>query len=61
MHNDTKASEAYIREIIHIPEKIGIECIIALGYPDESIPPRTKEELHYEKVYLNLYRAAYNL
>jgi len=60
-HSDTKTSEAYIRELLRIPEKIRIESIIALGYADEKIPPRTQEELHYEKVYFNLYGATYSL
>jgi nitroreductase len=61
MHDYVITSEAYIREIIHIPEKIRIESIIALGYAVEIIPPRTKEELQYEKVYLNFYEKTYKL
>ena len=61
MHNDTTTSEAYIRELLRIPEKIRIESIIALGYADERKPPHTQEELQYEKVYSNLYGESYRL
>ena len=32
-----------------------IECIMAVVYPDEEKTPHKKEELQYDKVYLNSY------
>jgi len=61
MHNDTKTAQEYIGQILHIPEKLKVESIIALGYPDEKKSPHTKEELQYEKVYFNLYGELYKL
>ncbi|MFQ5715218.1 MAG: nitroreductase family protein [Candidatus Scalinduaceae bacterium] len=59
MHNETKTSEAYVSEILDIPLRLKVESIIAVGYPDEKKPPHKKEELQYEKVYLNQYGKLY--
>jgi nitroreductase len=61
MHNDAKTAQEYISQILHIPEKLKVESVIALGYPDEKKSPHTKEELEYEKVYFNLYGKLYKL
>jgi len=61
MHSDTTISEAYIQELLRIPEKIRIESIIALGYADEKKSPHTKEELQHEKVYFRLFGETYKL
>jgi hypothetical protein len=34
---------------------IVVECIIALGYPDESKAPHRKENLEYHKIHMGLY------
>ena len=61
MHNDTKTAQEYIGQLLHIPEKLKVESIIAVGYPDEQKTPHAKEELQYEKVYFNLYGELYKL
>lgn len=48
-----KPADERIREILHIPKKYNVECVIALGYKAEE--PRNKkeknfkEDVHYEK------------
>lgn len=59
MHNETTTSEAYVAEVLDIPSRLKVESIIAVGYPDEKKPPHKKEELQYEKVYLNQYGKLY--
>ncbi len=59
MHNETKTSKAYVSEVLDIPSRLKVESIIAVGYPDEEKPPHKKEELQYEKVYLNQYGKLY--
>lgn len=59
MHNDTKTAEEYISEILDIPAKVRVESIMAVGYPVEKIPPHTKEELQYEKAYIEQYGKLY--
>ena len=54
-HNDTKTAEAYVAELLGLPESLKVESIIAIGYPGEMKPPRNKEELPYGKVFINRY------
>ena len=61
MHNDAKTAQEYIGQTLHIPEKLKVESIIALGYPAEQKTPHAKEGLEYEKVYFNVYGELYKL
>lgn len=50
--NDEDGSvEDSIKEILNIPENYRVECMIAIGYPDEEKNPHDEEELGYEKVH----------
>lgn len=55
VHDKSQTAQGYISKLLNIPEKIKVESIIAVGYPDEQKPPHKKETLQYEKVYLNSY------
>ena len=55
MHDETETAQAYVSRLLGIPEKLQLEAIIAVGYPDESNPPHSKHELSYENVHLNRY------
>ena len=55
MHNETQTAETYIAHLLKIPSDLKVESMIAIGYPAESKPPHSKEELQKEKVYLNQY------
>jgi nitroreductase len=55
MHDETQSAEAYIANLLNIPSHLKVESMIAIGYPAESKPPHSKEELQNEKVYLNQY------
>ena len=55
MHDETQTAEAYIAHQLNISSHLKVESMIAIGYPAESKPPHTKEELQNEKVYLNQY------
>jgi nitroreductase len=55
MHDETQTAEAYIAQLLNIPSHLKVESMIAIGYPAESKPPHSKEELQTEKVYLNQY------
>lgn len=50
MHNETQSSEDYIKDVLHLPESMKVESIIAFGYPDETREPIPREELEYEKI-----------
>ncbi len=59
MHNEMITSEKYVSEVLDIPSRLKVESIIALEYPDEKKPPHKKEELQYEKVFVNQYGKFY--
>jgi nitroreductase len=59
MHDGQKSSQEYITDILNIPAKMRVESIIAIGYPDETLPPHEKEELLYEKVHRDIYGRPY--
>ncbi len=52
-------AKSWQKKVLDIPSRLKVESIIAVGYPDEKIPPHKKEELQYEKVYLNQYGKLY--
>ena len=60
MHSEVKHSDDYISEILDIPENLKVEAMIAIGYPDEKKPPRSKKDLQYEKVFLGKCGKPYN-
>jgi len=44
--------EAYVRELLGIPDTLRVLCLVPLGYPAESKPPRTQYDprrVHYER------------
>ena len=55
MHDDASSSEGYIAELLRIPKTFKVEAVIAIGYPAETKPPHKREELPFDRVYLDLY------
>ena len=44
-----KPAEENVREILGAPEHLGVLALLALGWPAESQPPRTKEEMAVDR------------
>jgi len=41
-----------VRKILGAPERLGVLCILAVGYPAESLSPHTKyrkEKVHWDR------------
>jgi nitroreductase len=55
LHNDDVSSEAYVSDVLGLPEGYRVESIIAAGYPAEKLRPHDKSSLQYEKVFVNAY------
>ncbi len=53
--SDEIGTEEYVMKALGIPENLKIECIIAIGYPDEEKPPHDVEELYKARVHYNKY------
>lgn len=52
--SETQSSEAYVRQVLNLPENYGVLCLIAIGEKDEEKPAfddaRTKwEKIHYDR------------
>ena len=46
--NDAQA----VRKILGVPERLGVLCIVAIGYPAEAPPPHTKyrkDKVHWDR------------
>ena len=55
MHDGNRTSRDYLIELLGLPEDLFVECIIAIGYPDEDIAPYRKEDLPFNKIHYNRY------
>lgn len=45
--------EKQVKDILDIPENYRVECMIAIGYPDEELKPHDEKNLAYDKVHYN--------
>lgn len=50
---ENKDVEKYVKNLLNIPEKYRVECMISIGYPDEEKAPHKEEQLDYDKVHYN--------
>lgn len=55
-HKEEVTVEDYIKNILNIPDKYAVECIIAIGYPDEKKEGYDENKLPYEKIHFNSYK-----
>lgn len=54
-HTPSVSADAYVKELLNIPDNIMVESIIAIGYPDEVKKAHKKESLQFHKVFFNTY------
>jgi len=57
--NEHQTSEEYIKNILDIPEEYSVESIIAVGYPAEKLPSRTRKDLDFSKIHKNSFIKQY--
>jgi len=50
-YNEDIKSEEYIKQVLKVPESVKIECMIAIGYPDEEKASHDEESLLYNKIH----------
>ncbi len=50
-HDDEATAEEYIRKTLQLPGRFGVLSVMAVGYPDESHPPHSTDELLYDQVH----------
>lgn len=54
---DEESSESYVRNLLNIPEKYAVLCIIGVGYPSEIKNSHKEDNLSYEKIHYNHFNA----
>ncbi len=59
MHDKEKTAQAYISGLLKIPPNLKVESIVAVGYPEKRKASHSKEDLQYDKIYLNSYGNLY--
>ena len=52
-HSGQVKAEDYIKEVLGIPPKYSVECMIAIGYPAEEKAAYADSELLYDKIHTN--------
>lgn len=50
-HSDGRSAEAYVREIVNLPERLVVDCIIGIGYPREDKRGHPLSSLSYDKIH----------
>jgi nitroreductase len=58
-HTETMSAEQYIQCLLELPEHIKVECMVSIGYPNETKNPVPDSELAYNKVKHNNYSNNY--
>lgn len=58
-HTETMSAERYIQGLLGLPEHIKVECMVSIGYPNETKNPVPENELEYNKVKHNQYSNKY--
>jgi nitroreductase len=54
-HDQTHTAEEYIQKLLAIPSHYRVLAAIGIGYPAETKPPHSKEELNEEKIHRNTF------
>jgi len=53
MYSESKTTELFIKNLMDIPEKYRVECIISVGYPGEVRKRYEDSDLKFEKIHFN--------
>jgi len=58
-HTDTMSAEQYVQGLLGLPEHLKVECMVSVGYPNETKKPVPDGDLAYQKVKHNHYSTLY--
>lgn len=59
-HDADSSAEAYVQQLLGLPEYVRVESIISIGHPQERRPPLRADELQYDKVKHNRYDESFS-
>ena len=52
-HDNEKTAETYLQELLGLPEKIKVECVLGVGHPAEEKLPMAAGKLQRDKIKYN--------
>ena len=58
-HTGMISAEQYIQSLLGLPQHINVECIVSIGYPNETKRLISENELEYHKIKYNHYAINY--
>jgi nitroreductase len=58
-HTEGMSAEQYVQGLLGLPPHIKVECMVSIGYPNETKKPVSESELEYNKVKRNHYSRDY--
>jgi nitroreductase len=58
-HTESMSAEHYVQGLLGLPPQIKVECMVSIGYPNETKKPVAESELEYNKVKRNHYSCEY--
>lgn len=50
-HGDGRAAEAYVRDVVGLPERMVVDCIVGIGYSRENKPGHERGSLPFDKIH----------
>lgn len=58
-HTEVMSAEGYIQSLLGLPQHIKVECMVSIGYPNETKQLVPDSELEYHKIKHNHYSSNY--
>ena len=49
-HGDGRPAEEYVREVLGLSARLGVLCIVSVGYPDVQPEPKARKSLPWERI-----------
>jgi nitroreductase len=50
-HGDGRSAETYVREVVGLPERMVVDCIVGIGYPGEAKRGHPRGSLPFDKIH----------
>jgi nitroreductase len=55
-HGDGRPAEAYVREVVGLPEHLSVACIVGIGYPAETKAGHSRSTLAFDRIHREQYQ-----
>jgi len=55
-HDEAQSAESYLKELLGLPDRYVVTCVIGIGYPDNRLPGHPYENLHHSQVHREFFK-----